>query len=40
LRGIIRAESSVLAPLARIGRPGSCVDVLLSVETRDAASGV
>ena len=40
LRGIVRAEPSVLEPLARIAKPGACVDVLLSVETRDAASGL
>jgi 16S rRNA (adenine(1408)-N(1))-methyltransferase len=40
LRGIVRAEPSVLAPLARIAKPASCVDVLLSVESRDAASGL
>lgn len=40
LRGIVRAESSVLAPLARIAKAGARVDVLLSVETRDAASGL
>jgi 16S rRNA (adenine(1408)-N(1))-methyltransferase len=40
LRGIVRAEAAVLAPLARIAKSGACIDVLLSVESRDAASGV
>jgi 16S rRNA (adenine(1408)-N(1))-methyltransferase len=40
LRGIVRAEPSVLAPLARLAKPGACIEVLLSVETRDAASGL
>ena len=40
LRGIVRAEPSVLAPLARLAKPGACVDALLSVESRDAASGL
>jgi 16S rRNA (adenine(1408)-N(1))-methyltransferase len=40
LRGIVRAESSVVVPLARIAKPGACVEMLLSVETQDAASGL
>jgi hypothetical protein len=36
----VQAESSVLAPLARIAKPRACVDVLVSIETRDAASGL
>jgi hypothetical protein len=40
LCGIVRAEPSVLAPLARIAKPGAFIEVLLSVEARDAASGL
>ena len=40
LRGLVHADPAVLRPLARMARPGAQVEVLLSVEDRDAASGV
>jgi len=40
LRGLVFADASVLAPLARIARPGANIDVLLSVGERDRSSGV
>jgi 16S rRNA (adenine(1408)-N(1))-methyltransferase len=40
LRGIVRAEPSVLQPLARLARPSAPVRILLSVEERDGATGL
>ena len=40
LRGIVRAEPSVLVPLARLARVGAAVRILLSVEQRDVRSGL
>lgn len=40
LRGIVRADSDVVGPLSRMTRAGAPIDVTLSVEARDSASGV
>ena len=40
LRGIVRAEPEALAPLARMARPGARIEALVSIEDRDAASGL
>lgn len=40
LRGLVCAEPSVLAPIARLAKPGASIEVLISLETRDAASGL
>ena len=40
LRGLVLAEQAVLAPLARLAKTGASIDALISLETRDAASGL
>jgi 16S rRNA (adenine(1408)-N(1))-methyltransferase len=38
LRGIVRADAMVLAPLARLAKFGARINVVLSIEDRDAAT--
>jgi 16S rRNA (adenine(1408)-N(1))-methyltransferase len=40
LRGAVRADPSVLVPLARLAKPGAPIEALLSVADRDGASDV
>lgn len=40
LRGIVRAQSSVLLPLAGLAKSGAVVRILLSVEDRDSRTGL
>ena len=40
LRGLVRAESRVLCGLAALAKAGACVRALLSIEDRDASSGL
>ena len=40
LRGLVLADLSVLSPLARIAKPGTRIEALLSLEARDARSGL